>query len=189
MGTKAERKLSEEALYVPTREFLHSEFLKTFGNCHLEITASGHFEEPLKQAVREDIVLPFLERGGSPDLAGFITKDSRIQDFITVEIKSKKITIQDIAQAKLYGDLFSARYAFLISPWPITEEIKRLHRYVFILSRFTSSFVTYIGQLQFARPETLFQPLLPVGIIKDNWFPASPFVMQGVPVERIRHEA
>ena len=185
---KAEdKRLSEKALYVPTKEFLHSKFLKTFGNCHLEITASGHFGETLKKAVRQDIIFAFLKRGVSPDLAGFITKDSRIQDFITVEIKSKKITLQDIAQAKLYGDLFSARYAFLISPRPIPEEIKRLHRNLFILSRFTSNYGTYIGQLQFGQPETIFAPVLPVGVIKENWFPESPFVMLGVPVMG-RHE-
>jgi hypothetical protein len=46
--------VAEKALYEPTYKFLHSKFKNQLGNCHLEITASGHFEETLKKAVPQD---------------------------------------------------------------------------------------------------------------------------------------
>ncbi|GAI50988.1 unnamed protein product, partial [marine sediment metagenome] len=63
--------VTEKELYEPIREFLHSKFLETFGNCHLEITANGHFSETIKMFVRHDIIFTFLKRRVSPDLAGF----------------------------------------------------------------------------------------------------------------------
>lgn len=172
--------MSEEALYEPIREFLLSKFSEIEGDCYLEITANGHFSETFKKAVQQDIVFAFLKRGVSPDLTGFITKGFGIQDFITVEIKSERITIKDIAQAKLYGDIFSARYAFLISPRPIPEEIKRLHQNIFILSRFTSNYDIFLGELQFEWRNHRCTGACRV--IKENWFPASPFLMFGLPI-------
>ncbi|GAH97571.1 unnamed protein product, partial [marine sediment metagenome] len=83
--------MNEQELYQSTRAFLHLTFLKYFGNCHLEITAFGKFEEDLKKAIRHDIVFSFLKRGFSPDLAGFIEGEYGAEHFITVEIKSKEI--------------------------------------------------------------------------------------------------
>lgn len=172
----------EKDLYRPTREFLLSKFQNSFpgGNCHLAITANGKFKEALKKAVRQDIIFSFMKRGVSPDLAGYIEGDFGNKDFITVEIKSKEITIKDIAQAKLYGDLFSAKYALLISPQPITEEIKRLHQNVFILNRFMSGYNTYIGQLRFSQTTLGYikvgRPLpLDEWEVEEDWFPESPF--------------
>ncbi|GAH95239.1 unnamed protein product, partial [marine sediment metagenome] len=79
-------------------------------------------------------VFSFL-RTASPDLTGFVLKNgvdistaSRldVESFITVEVKPTRITLQDIYQAKMYGDLFYAKYALLISPEIIGEEIRRL---------------------------------------------------------------
>lgn len=176
---------SEKELYEPIREFLHSKFKETFGNCHLEITANGCFSETIKMFVRHDIIFTFLKRRVSPDLAGFTfttAHDSSgellpltfmdyarlygasVRDFITVEIKLRSITLQDIYQAKLYGDLFSAKYALLISPQPISEEIKRLDRELSILGRFMSGFTVYILQWQIDKKEIV------------GWEPKSPFV-------------
>lgn len=165
MATKRKAE-SEEGLYKPVREFLHSTFLAKFSDCHLEITASGRFGETLKKAVRHDIIFAFLVKKASPDLAGFIRNQFGINDFITVEIKPGKITVQDIYQAKLYGDLFSAKYALLISPQPVPEEIKRLHQNLFILNRFMSGWQVYIGQWEDESSNR---------VIEASWFPKSPF--------------
>lgn len=177
--------MKESDLYEPTREFLHSKFLKNFGNCYLEITASGHFEETLQKAVEEDIILAVLKRGYSPDLVGFIEDKRGIKDFITVEIKLGKISLKDIGQAKIYGDLFRARYALLITPQPIPEIIRRLHRKVFILNRVTQGYI-HIGQLKFGQPATISGPVLPVEVIKEDWFPESPsqITVRAVPTVR-----
>lgn len=166
------KKITESELYKPIREILHSKFLNSFGNCHLEITASGVFGEDLQKAIRHDIIFTFLKRGASPDLAGFIEGEYGIKTFITVEIKLEKITIKDIAQAKLYGDLFDAKYAFLVSPQPIPEDIKRLHQKLYILHRFMSGYNTYIGELRLSSTKLATTVLQPV---KEDWFPESPF--------------
>lgn len=178
-------KIPEKELYRPTREFLLSKLLNSFPgrNCHLEVTASGQLGEDLKDAVRHNIIFSFLQRGTSPDLAGFIEQEYSAKDFITVEIKSEKIIIKDIAQAKLYGDLFDAKYALLISPQPIPTEIKRLHQELSILHRFMSGYNTYIGQLLFSQKTLsalrLGRPLpLDEWEVKEDWFPESPFPQQ-----------
>ena len=148
-------KVAEKELYEPIRKYLDEAFRDKFGRCYLEITSDGSFSELLKSAVRRDIVFSFLGRKASPDLTGFIasvpspwTPSSRInvQDFITVEIKREKIRLQDIYQAKMYGDLFQAKYSLLISPEEIPQEIVRLHQQLFVLYRFMGSWGLYIGE-------------------------------------------
>jgi len=167
-------KIAERELYTPIKEYLTGAFTEKFGNCHLEITANGVFSDLLKKVVRHDIIYTFLGKKVSPDLTGFIhSKGSElvliygpsvIQDFITVEIKRERITPQDIYQAKMYGDLFQAKYALLISSEPIPEEIRRLDKQIFLTHRFMTGQVVYAGQW-YAYEDN--------GIIA-NWLPRSP---------------
>ena len=152
--TNDEIRKAEKELYAPLKEYLNEAFERTFERCHLEITAQGYFSEELKCVVRNDIIFSFLGRKVSPDLTGFISRKeslleamtpSNIQDFITVEIKAERITLQDIYQAKMYGDLFEAKYALLISPKPIPEEIKRLNQRLFITHRYGGRYI-HIGR-------------------------------------------
>ncbi|GAH78192.1 unnamed protein product, partial [marine sediment metagenome] len=149
-------KVSEKALYEPIREYLAQAFQEKFGNCHLETTANGVFSGELKRVVRHDIIFSFLGKKASPDLTGFIHRagsdwivvrsPSDIQDLITVEIKPEKITIQDIYQAKMYGDLFQAKYALLVSPDEIPEEIRRLDKQIMVTYRYMGGSLLYIGR-------------------------------------------
>jgi len=164
METKKEKML-ERALYEPVMKFLHSKFTSKFGNCHLEITADGHFEESIKTAVPYDIIFAFLGRKASPDLVGFIQGEYGIQDRVVVDVKREKITLHDIYQVKMYGDLFSAKYALLISPNPVPEEIKRVHKNLSVLYRFMSGWYVYIGEWSQVFGE----------LIEKSWFPQSPF--------------
>lgn len=145
MSAKDDRPL-EKMLYEPVRQFLSSKFSTKFGNCHLELTAEGHFEETIKRAVPYDIIFAFLGRRASPDLAGFTRDQYGIQDRIIVDIKRERVTLQDVYQVKLYGDLFGAKYALLISPKQVPEEIKRLHKNLSVLYRFMSGWLVTIGQ-------------------------------------------
>lgn len=156
---------SEKVLYEPVKNFLHSKFSAKFGNCHLEITAEGHFDESLKRAVRHDIIFSFLGKKASPDLIGFVRDEYGVKDYVAVEIKRERVTLQAVYQTKLYGDLFSAKYALLISPRPLPEEIKRLHKNLFILNRFMSGWLVSVGQWDEVFSE----------VIENSWFPGSPF--------------
>lgn len=165
----------ERELYEPVRAYLAEVFAEKFGNCYLEITADGVFGSLLKKMVRHDIIFSYLRRKASPDLTGFIhSRGSEVvvtygpnivKDFITVEIKSGKITLQDIYQAKMYGDLFSARYALLISPESIPEEIRRLDTQLFVTRRYMSGWVIYAGQWITQGSYTII----------SNWLPSAPF--------------
>lgn len=170
---KADRESTEKELYEPVRKVLADAFQRRFGReCHLEVTANGVFSETIKRVVRHDIIFKFLGRSISPDLTGFVPRKgmpllepSSIEDFITVEIKRDKVTPQDIYQTKMYGDLFQAKYALLVSPEPLPEEVRRLQQQLFIINRFMSGWVVYIGQWE---------------VIEDSgfvtmWFPESPF--------------
>jgi len=167
---------TEQALYEPIKEYLIAAFKTKFGGeCYLETTANGTFSETIKGLVRHDIIFSFLRKKASPDLTGFYLRESDylpipldevgVKNPITVEIKREKVTPQDIYQAKMYGDLFQAKYALLISPQPIPEEIKRLDKYLFVTGRFMSGWRLYIGQwITDGRNNTI-----------SEWFPLSPF--------------
>ena len=173
MRNEKTRKPRERDLYAPIKEYLAKSFTQKFGNCYLEITAEGVFSSTLKSVVRHDIVFYFL-RKKAPDLVGFIARKqsewvasfvpSIVQDYITVEIKKDKITLEDIYQAKMYGDLFQAKYALLISPERIPEEIKRLDQSTYVTRRYMSGWYVHVGQW-----------ISMVSCIEQNWLPRSPF--------------
>lgn len=153
------RKKTESKYYEPVRKTLEKKFKAKFGNCHLEITDECKFTNKLKSAIPSGYgtTLYFIGRGKSPDITGFvemkeIVSDSDTnfaiivghkkaekycvswRDFIVVEVKHKKITLENVCQARTYGLLFRAKYAFLMSLEPIPDEIKRLAKATNLLS-------------------------------------------------------
>lgn len=170
-------RMKEREMYKPVMEYLKEDFEHRFGNCHLEITANGVFSNLLKKLVTHDIIFTFLGKRASPDLTGFIHSHGKdlvikydrtvIQDLITVEIKPRKINLQDIYQAKMYGDLFQAKYALLISYGAIPVEIQRLDSKTSVTHRFTGDWVVYIGELYIDDHGEM---------LITNWYPYSPFL-------------
>ena len=169
-------KTAEKELYEPIKKYLEKAFRQKFGNCYLETTAEGAFSNTIKSVVRHDIIFSFLGKKASPDLTGFIhgggskwvvLSMSSIKDFITVEIKKGKITLQDIYQAKMYGDLFQAKYALLISPETIPEEIKRLDKRLFVTYRYMSGWYLHIGEWFTFEDETGVSGWLPHSPLRD----------------------
>lgn len=175
MPSRRSSKTAERELYEPIKEYLIEAFTEKFGNCHLEITANGVFSDRLQKVVRQDIIFAFLGKKASPDLTGFVhSKGSElvlayspsiVQDFITVEIKAERVSIQDVYQAKMYGDLFQAKYALLISPEVIPEKMRRLDNQLFVTRRFMSGWLVHIGKWYAYEGNT---------IISD-WLPRPPF--------------
>ena len=121
--------MKKEEEYYPVIKAALKELLKTrTTNFHLEITANRKFSNKLKAEIREgrDIIFRFLKEA-SPDITGFIKNDYS-SDFIVVEFKRETIKLDNVYQARKYRDLFSAKFAFLVSLQPVPEEIKRLHK-------------------------------------------------------------
>ena len=117
--------MAEADLYDPVLVKLAEQFSGTVGgNAYLETSAKG-FTEQIKAAIppNRDILFKFLNR--KPDILGFVAREYR-KDFITVEVKEKSITLDDIYQAKMYKEVFGARYGFLVTAAEIPEELKRL---------------------------------------------------------------
>lgn len=130
---------------------------------HLEITAKGSFSNEIKAKIPEgrDIIFWFL-KGAPPDITGFLKKDRSV-DFMVVEVKTEKIKLDDIYQAKKYGELFDARHAFLISLQPLPEEIKRLSKVVYSLLQLPAYKKLILAQFDGIRKEFV------------EWFPENPF--------------
>jgi hypothetical protein len=120
--------MAEAALYEPVQMKL-MELLSGagVGNFYLETGGSKGFSEKLKAAIPDgrEIVFNFLTR--RPDILGVVERQSQ-KDLITVEVKEKSLKIDDIYQAKMYKEVFGARYAFLVTAAPIPEALKRLCR-------------------------------------------------------------
>jgi len=151
------RKTAEKELYEPIRGHLTAFFdiSDKSSICWLDNTAGGVFSDTLKKVVPHDIIFAFLGKKASPDLTGFMYDRNYqnnpfsmhgVKNYITVEIKKEKVTLQDIYQAKMYGDLFQAKYALLISPEPIPEEMRRLDQHLFITYRYMTGWRVYIGE-------------------------------------------
>lgn len=169
--------IQERDLYQPIKDYLTNRLSHEFDKFHIEITATGRYSETIKRVVRHDIIFSFL-RTAHPDLTGFVLKEavdisvarsSDVDSFITVEVKPDPIKLQDVYQAKLYGDLFAAKYALLISPEIIGEEIRRLNKKLHVLNRYGNRRL-YIGQaiLEQTRRSTI--------RVRDIiWQPVTPF--------------
>jgi hypothetical protein len=140
LAKKREKK--EERLYEPIKNALQkeleaylqskkdkqSEALKALNvfNVYLEITANGkELSDKLKEVLGDDVLSILRVEKFSPDIMGFVQTTPYQTDLVTVEVKHDKITIQSISKAKLYKEVFRARYGMLISPKGIGEEMKR----------------------------------------------------------------
>lgn len=134
MGQGEEKSTKKEREYYEIIKAKLEQLLRTkFSNVHLEITADKKFSNTLKAEVSQykEIIFYFLKEA-APDITGFI-KGQYSTDFVIVEVKPGRIKLDDIYQARKYGELFDARYGLLICTEEIPEEIKRLSRVAYLL--------------------------------------------------------
>ncbi len=124
---------TEQELYPHIKNWLEEQLKPYFDSFHLEITANKKFSDVLKGQIKQgrDIIFSFLKEA-PPDITGFVRGGFQ-SEFVVVEIKNKKIKLDDIYQIKKYADLFDAKYAILVSTEEIPEEIIRLSKIVFNL--------------------------------------------------------
>lgn len=92
-------------------------------NPHLEITAHGKFSELLQNNFDYYLFQTLKAEKLHPDIMGYVDKkDAKTRAFITVEVKKDPLTIRNILQAKLYENIFNAKFSFAISPKGISIE-------------------------------------------------------------------
>lgn len=135
-----EDKFSEESLYEPIRENLIPVFRKYIipdkkpvyqdsldepeKLVYLEITGNKRaFSEILKKGFSDETLNIINNEGKFPDLTGFVKrKRGGKKELITVEVKKGTIKLRDVIQARLYQELFNAKFGLLISAEGIQEE-------------------------------------------------------------------
>ena len=65
-----------------------------------------------------------LQNFGKPDITVLYRKNSQEEyKTLIIEVKITTITMNNIAQAKIYGDIFNADNVFLVSPYEIPRKI------------------------------------------------------------------
>ncbi len=157
--------MAEADFYQPIKKRLEELFAAKKKSSYLEVTAAKGLGEKLKGQIspQREIVFAFLKK--RPDLFGFV-QGQYASDLITVEVKERIEKLDDIYQAKLYKEVFDARYGFLITSEPIPEEIKRLCRAtVNILRSASDSTYRFLAIGQFDRENGQFV----------DWFEKDPF--------------
>lgn len=126
---------SESSYYEMIKERIEEILREKTPDCYVEITASRKFSNKLKAQINphghKDIIFHFL-REAAPDVTGFIKRENS-SDVIIVEVKDNEMKVDDIYQTRKYAELFSAKYALLVSTREIPEEIKRLSKVVYQL--------------------------------------------------------
>src|SRR5260370_27261942 len=117
--------MTEAQSHQPIQRRLEELFAAREKRCSLAITATKGLSEELKAKIspHREIVFAFLKK--RPDLFGFV-ESQYASDLITVEAKERIEKLDDIYQAKLYKEVFDARYGFLITAEPIPEETRRI---------------------------------------------------------------
>lgn len=118
--------MAEADLYFPVQTKLAEQLSGVTENAYLETCATKGFSETIKAAIPENREILFAFTTKRPDIVGYVDR-AFTKDLITVEVKESLI-IDDIYQAKMYKEVFAARYNFLVTAAPIPEAIKRLCR-------------------------------------------------------------
>ena len=137
MSSEKPKRKTEKELYEPVKDVLEIIFASYVEekphqrvpyerkeNPYLEVTANKRrFSEILKREFDDATFRIFSAERNVPDIMGFVQKKlSSKKELITVEVKSKPITLLHILQAKLYQDIFKSTFGLLISPIEIIEE-------------------------------------------------------------------
>jgi hypothetical protein len=156
--------MAEADLYDLVDAKLAEQLSGVAANFYLETAAAKGFSETVKAAIPSgrEIVFSFLRR--RPDIIGYVNREYA-KDLITVEVKEKSLDIEDIYQAKMYKEVFGARYGFLVTAGPIPEALKRLCKQTYPIQHSANdSTYSFLAIAQFHRAG---------GFIE--WFEENPF--------------
>ena len=125
----------EESLYQPIMESLRIAFSGYIqskplyqsrpsepDNPYLEITANRKISPLLQQVFDDDTFVMLSAEEKAPDIMGYVKrKPSSKPELVTVEVKDRGVRFLDIAQARLYQDIFKSSFGLLISSHTLNE--------------------------------------------------------------------
>jgi hypothetical protein len=146
--TRSGRK-GEERLYDPVKRALEGYFGQNGEIAlSLEVTADG-FSPQTKHFLNDDVLFLIENRELRPDIFGRVGPDARqafgYSDFlVTAEIKDGSPIVNDVFQAKKYGELYQAFFAFLICTKLPDERVIRLLKHNPVLLFYSGTFTAYL---------------------------------------------
>ncbi len=106
---------SEWSYYDAVKDWRERIPKEKFSSYHLEVSTHKQFGEVLQSQIdsTRDLIFAFLKEA-APDITGFVKKDSSSpRKFIVVKVKTARLKLDDICQARKYAQLFNAGYALL----------------------------------------------------------------------------
>ena len=86
-----------------------------------EVFETWH-EFPVRFKEKYQAESEILSDFGKPDITVFFNKDGQ-EKVLIIEVKLNAIIMKDIAQAKMYGDIYNADEVFLVSPCDLQNKI------------------------------------------------------------------
>lgn len=130
---------------------------------YFEVTATA-ISEKIQDKIPEgkEIIFDFFSRR-RPDIIGIIEKN-HWSDYIIVEVKGNKITLEDIYQTKKYRDLLEAKFTFLISLKPLSARIKRVCKKIYPILGTRTIYDAFV-LVHFDKETETFK----------EWYPENPF--------------
>ena len=111
----------EYEMYKDIRDSL-TVFFELYGvKATVYITDKGYPEEIKNLYARE---IDILGQDMHPDLMAVYKDQSGKLSLLVVEAKKNHLTIKDIAQGKMYGDIFKAKAVLMVAPYDLRKSIK-----------------------------------------------------------------
>lgn len=157
----------ESKLYPLVRIALESYFRLGSEQCLFEVTAEGVSDE-LQEKLPDEILFLLRSRELRPDVLGYVEYPTESKAFyynsffVTAEVKDGVPTINDLFQAKKYGEIYGAAISLLVST--LKPEVRLLR----LLKR--KSILLHL-------PMSMYSAYLCTVSTKDNvidWFPEEP---------------
>jgi hypothetical protein len=144
----SKKALREKALYESIQALFEKKFRRFSPT--IVITALGGEMSSTMAEVLDPRARDFIRKERqTPDLMGFVVQSEsqfglgvlseKVRNRIVIEVKRTSPRVPDLYQAKRYGEVFNAKYAYLVSPEPLSPEIRE-----FIVNRRTVSRYRYV---------------------------------------------
>lgn len=166
--TSIESEEKEKRLYSGVRAALQSYFCPGSVDCVFEVTAEGVSDE-LQGKLPDEVLFLLGSRELRPDILGRVKHPVGSKAFyynsffVTAEVKDGTPTVNDLFQAKKYGEIYEAAISLLVSTQKPEERLLRLlKRKSVLLMLPMSMFSTYLCRFS-PKDETI-----------DWWFPQQP---------------
>lgn len=100
-------------------------YMEFYGYKYKVFKTWQEFKPELSDKYQKEIDI--LGNLGKPDIMVLYAKPGEEEKTLIIEAKKEDITILNIAQAKMYGDIFNADNVFLVGPFELRRQIRQYY--------------------------------------------------------------